>query len=104
MTKDQIQETIQDHADSAVRAIKAGYDGTEITSFLGYLLATFLSRSVNQRTDEYGGSLENRGRFMVETIQAIKKAMGERSTMSVPFAGLPAHPGIYSKSPIPGSH
>jgi 2,4-dienoyl-CoA reductase (NADPH2) len=87
MTKDQIQETIQDHADAAVRAIKAGYDGTEITSFLGYLLATFLSRFVNQRTDEYGGSLENRGRFMVEVIQAIKKTMGKDKLLSVRLNG-----------------
>jgi 2,4-dienoyl-CoA reductase (NADPH2) len=87
MTKDQIQEAIQDHAYAAVRAIKAGYDGTEITSFLGYLLATFLSRFVNKRTDEYGGSLENRGRFMVETIRAIKKAMGEGKLLSVRLNG-----------------
>lgn len=87
MTKDEIHETIQDHADAAVRAIKAGYDGAEITSFLGYLLATFLSRFVNQRDDEYGGSLENRGRFMVETIQAMKKAMGEDKLMVVRLNG-----------------
>jgi 2,4-dienoyl-CoA reductase (NADPH2) len=75
ITKDEIHECIQDHADAAVRSIKAGFEGVEITSFLGYLLSTFLSSFVNKRTDEYGGSLENRGRFMVETIQAMKKAM-----------------------------
>lgn len=87
ITKDEIQETIQDHADAAVRSIKAGYDGVEITSFLGYLLATFLSSFVNKRTDEYGGSVENRGRFMVETIQAIKKAMGEDKLLCVRVNG-----------------
>jgi 2,4-dienoyl-CoA reductase (NADPH2) len=43
ITKDEIQESIQDHADAAVRSIKAGFEGVEITSFLGYLLSTFLS-------------------------------------------------------------
>jgi len=87
MTKDEIQEAIQDHADAAVRAIKAGYEGVEITSFLGYLMATFLSSFVNKRTDEYGGSLENRGRFMVEVIQAMKKAMGEDKLLCVRLNG-----------------
>ncbi len=74
ITKEQIKETIQQHAEAARRSIKAGFDGTEITSFMGYLLATFNSRFTNQRTDEYGGSLENRGRFMRELIDAIKQA------------------------------
>ena len=74
ITKDQIRQTIKEHAEAAVRSIKAGFDGTEITSFMGYLLATFNSRFTNQRTDEYGGSLENRGRFMRELIDAIKQA------------------------------
>jgi 2,4-dienoyl-CoA reductase (NADPH2) len=74
ITKDQIKETIKQHAEAARRSIKAGFDGTEITSFMGYLLATFNSRFTNQRTDEYGGSLENRGRFMRELIDAIKQA------------------------------
>ena len=87
MTKDDIQEAIQDHADAAARAIKAGFDGTEITSFMGYLLATFLSGFVNTRTDEYGGSVENRGRFMVETIRAIKKAMGDDKVLCVRING-----------------
>lgn len=87
MTKDDIQETIQDHADAAVRSIKAGYEGVEITSFLGYLLSSFLSSFVNKRTDEYGGSVEKRGRFMVEVIQAIKKAMGEDKLLCVRLNG-----------------
>ncbi|MDP6180019.1 MAG: FAD-dependent oxidoreductase, partial [Desulfatiglandales bacterium] len=64
-----------------------GYEGVEITSFLGYLLSNFLSSFVNKRTDEYGGSVENRGRFMVEVIQAIKKAMGEDKLLCVRLNG-----------------
>ncbi|KAB2846585.1 MAG: NAD(P)-binding protein, partial [Hyphomicrobiaceae bacterium] len=74
ITKEQIRQTIKEHAGAAVRSIKAGFDGTEITSFMGYLLATFNSRFTNQRTDEYGGSIENRGRFMRELIDGIKQA------------------------------
>jgi len=73
MTKEQIRETIQQHAAAAKRAIKAGFDGTEITSFMGYLLASFNSKFTNRRTDEYGGSIVNRGRFMREMIDSIKQ-------------------------------
>jgi 2,4-dienoyl-CoA reductase (NADPH2) len=74
ITVDGIHEVVRQHADAARRAVKAGFDGTEITSFMGYLLATFNSRFTNQRTDAYGGSIENRGRFMRELIDAIKQA------------------------------
>jgi 2,4-dienoyl-CoA reductase (NADPH2) len=74
VTKEQIKLIVQQHAQAAQRAIRAGFDGTEVTSFMGYLLANFNSRFTNQRTDEYGGSIENRGRFMRELIDAIKQA------------------------------
>ncbi len=76
-TKEQIKAIVQQHADAARRSIKAGFDGTEVTSFMGYLLANFNSRFTNQRTDEYGGSLINRGRFMRELIDGIKQATPE---------------------------
>jgi 2,4-dienoyl-CoA reductase (NADPH2) len=69
-----IRAVVDQHADAARRAVRAGFDGTEITSFMGYLLANFNSRFTNQRTDAYGGSIENRGRFMRELIDAIKQA------------------------------
>jgi len=74
ITKEQIRKTIKQHADAAVRSIRAGFDGTEVTSFMGYLLANFNSRFTNQRSDEYGGSTQNRGRFMRELIDGIKQA------------------------------
>ncbi len=74
MTKDQIRDCVRQHADAARRAVKAGFDGTEVTSFMGYLLAAFNSKFTNQRSDEYGGSIQNRGRFMRELIDAIKQA------------------------------
>jgi 2,4-dienoyl-CoA reductase (NADPH2) len=74
LSKEDIRITIKQHAEAARRAIKAGFDGTEITSFMGYLLANFCSKFTNKRTDEYGGSIENRGRFMREMIAEIKNA------------------------------
>jgi len=75
MTKDDIRRCIGEHVDAAQRAVRAGFDGVEVTSFMGYLLASFNSRFTNQRTDEYGGSIENRGRFMRELIDAVKQAL-----------------------------
>lgn len=74
LSKEDIRRTVREHAEAARRAVRAGFDGTEITSFMGYLLANFCSRFTNQRTDEYGGSIQNRGRFMREMIQEIKEA------------------------------
>ncbi len=76
MTKEEIQKAIADHAKAAERAVKAGYDGVEVTSFLGYLMSCFLSPFTNMRTDEYGGTVEKRARFMVEVIEALRKAVG----------------------------
>lgn len=77
ITQAQIRETIRQHADAAARAVRVGFDGTEITSFMGYLLASFNSKFTNRRSDEYGGSVVNRGRFMRELIDAIKQATPE---------------------------
>jgi len=75
MSRDDIKRCIGEHVDAARRAVRAGFDGVEVTSFMGYLLASFNSRFTNQRTDDYGGSIENRGRFMRELIDAIKQAL-----------------------------
>lgn len=77
LSKDEIKQNIKEYAEAAKRCIKAGFDGVEITSFMGYLLANFLSKFTNKRTDEYGGSVEKRARFMVEVIKAIKEAIGD---------------------------
>ncbi|NMB34694.1 MAG: FAD-dependent oxidoreductase, partial [Firmicutes bacterium] len=78
MSREEIRQTVKEHGAAAKRAIKAGFDGVEITSFMGYMLANFLSSFTNKRTDEYGGSIENRARFMVEIIEEIKEAIGDR--------------------------
>ncbi|WP_288498107.1 NADPH-dependent 2,4-dienoyl-CoA reductase [uncultured Acinetobacter sp.] len=73
-----ILETIQDYAETASLAKKAGYDGVEIMGSEGYLLNQFLSRHVNQRIDRWGGPIENRMRFAVEIVKAIRAKVGEK--------------------------
>lgn len=71
MTIDEIKKTILEYAIGAKNAIDAGFDGIEIHAANGYLIQQFLSSSTNQRNDEYGGSLQNRVRFLREVIEAI---------------------------------
>ena len=78
MSEKQILETIEDYAHTASIAKKAGYDGVEIMGSEGYLLNQFLSRHVNQRTDHWGGDIENRMRLAVEIVKAIREKVGEK--------------------------
>ena len=83
LTVDEIHSLVQDFAAGAVRAQKAGMDGVEIHAGHGYLIHQFLSANDNFRTDEYGGSLENRMRFLLEIIAAIREACGPDYPISV---------------------
>ncbi|NNH01318.1 tRNA-dihydrouridine synthase [Acinetobacter sp. ANC 5414] len=75
LSQDEIQKVIQDFADAAVRAVDAGFDLIEVHAAHGYLLHQFMSPLSNKRTDEYGGSFENRIRLTLEVFQAIKNAV-----------------------------
>ncbi len=72
-----IQKQIDDHTNCAVKAKEAGYDGVEIIGSAGYLLSTFLVEKTNQRTDQWGGTLENRMRFPVEIVHRVREAVGD---------------------------
>src|SRR5215211_2592376 len=76
MTVQEIHQTVQDFAAGARRAREAGLDGVELHACNGYLITQFLSSGINDRTDEYGGSLENRARFLLEIIHAIRREVG----------------------------
>lgn len=76
MTKDDIHCMIRKFVDGAIRCQKAGVDGVLIHGAHGYLVNEFLSPYTNQRTDEYGGTPENRARFAVEIIRGIRAACG----------------------------
>jgi 2,4-dienoyl-CoA reductase (NADPH2) len=77
MAPEEIQKTIAAFAASAALAREAGYDGIEVMGSEGYLMSQFLASRVNQRNDDWGGSLENRMRFPVEVVRASRIATGE---------------------------
>jgi 2,4-dienoyl-CoA reductase (NADPH2) len=76
MTTAQIKETVDAFAQGARRAREAGLDGVELHSANGYLITQFLSSAINDRTDEYGGALENRAKFLLEIVHAIRATVG----------------------------
>ncbi len=78
ISKLEIRKTIFDFANCAAMAKKAGYDGVEIMGSEGYFLNQFLAPATNLRTDEYGGSFENRSRIVHEVISAVRKKVGEK--------------------------
>ncbi|MHA7129870.1 alkene reductase [Algoriphagus namhaensis] len=77
MSLEDIQQTIKDFKNAARNAMHAGFDGVEIHSSNGYLFHQFFNQSSNQRTDRYGGSIENRARFLFEVLDAVKEVMPE---------------------------
>ena len=74
----EIEQTIADYATTARLAIEAGYDGVEIMGSEGYLISEFLALRTNHRTDDWGGSLENRARFPLAVVRAVRAAIGRR--------------------------
>ena len=76
LTKKEIKNLINEFIEAAVRVQKSGCDGVQLHASHGYLLQQFLSPNTNKRTDEYGGSLENRMRFILEIIAGIKEKCG----------------------------
>lgn len=72
----EIADVIEEYAAAATRAISAGFDGVELHCTSGYLPAQFMATGTNQRTDRYGGTRENRVRFVVETLEALAGAIG----------------------------
>jgi N-ethylmaleimide reductase len=73
---DEIAGVVQQYRVAAELAIEAGFDGVEVHAANGYLIEQFLRDSINDRTDAYGGSIENRARFLVEVMQAVTGAIG----------------------------
>ena len=83
MSVERIAEIVTAFADSAVRAVSAGFDAIEIHAAHGYLLHEFLSPLSNHRTDHYGGSLENRMRFTLEVVESIRAVIPESMPLFV---------------------
>jgi N-ethylmaleimide reductase len=90
---EEIKQIIEDYRQAAANAIAAGFDGVELHAAFGYLPNQFLVESANKRTDEYGGSIENRSRFVVEVMQAMVDEVGEnrvaiKLSPSIPFNNI----------------
>ncbi len=83
MTRADMDKTVADYVAAVKRAERAGFDMIELHAAHGYLIASFISPITNKRTDEYGGSLENRMRFPLEVFRAMRKVWPDDKPMSV---------------------
>lgn len=83
MDETEIQEVIQRFADTALRAEEAGFDGVQIHAAHGYLLSQFLSPLSNQRSDQWGGSIENRARLLCEIVRRVRAVVTKNFSVSV---------------------
>ena len=92
-TKEDIKRIVREHVDACIWLKEAGWDGVVIHCGHGWLPAQFLSRAVNKRTDEYGGSLENRARISVEILSAVRKAMGPDFIIEIRVSARERMPG-----------
>jgi 2,4-dienoyl-CoA reductase (NADPH2) len=95
MTVEEIRQTVQDFAEGARRAREAGLDGVELHGANGYLITQFLSSAINDRTDQYGGSLENRARFVREICQAIRQKVGRDFHLQVKISSRDYNNAIF---------
>jgi 2,4-dienoyl-CoA reductase (NADPH2) len=94
MSKQDIQETVQAFAQGARRAREAGLDGVELHGANGYLITQFLSSGINDRDDEYGGSLQNRARFVREIVRAIRQEVGNDFHLQMKISGTDYNNGL----------
>lgn len=102
LTKEEIKKFVDAFAKSAKMLKDAGVDGVEVHAVHeGYLLDQFTLKYVNKRTDEYGGSFENRYRFPVEVVQAIKEACGDDFPVSLRYSVISKTKG-FRQGAIPG--
>lgn len=96
LTTQECEDLIQEFIQAAVNSKLANFDGVELHAAHNYLMAQFMSAYYNVRTDKYGGSIENRARFVVEIIKGIKKACGRDFPVSVRISAdefMPSEPG-----------
>ncbi|CAK4102913.1 unnamed protein product [Aphanomyces euteiches] len=99
LTADEIATLVQQYATAAKNAVEvAGFDGVEIHAANGHLIDQFLSSSSNIRTDNYGGSLENRARFATEVVQVVTKAIGS-DKVGIRFSPLGSFNSINDDDP-----
>jgi len=96
---DEIPGIVQAYADAAKNAIEAGFDGVEVHAANGYLIDQFLRDGSNHRTDAYGGSIENRARFLCEVLAAVCAAIGS-DRVGVRLSPLNSYNSMLDSDPI----
>jgi 2,4-dienoyl-CoA reductase-like NADH-dependent reductase (Old Yellow Enzyme family) len=96
MSKPDIDEAVNAFRNAATRAKDAGFDGVQIHAAHGWLLSQFLSPFFNKRTDEYGGSLENRARIVIEVVRRIREATGDNFAVLVKINSDDLLPGGFN--------
>ena len=99
MTQEDIRRTVNDFAQGARRARKAGLDGVELHGANGYLITQFLSSAINDRRDDYGGSLENRARFVLEVVRAIRAEVGNDFHLQMKISTTDYNNDVYPWEP-----
>ncbi|GAB1522914.1 hypothetical protein RhiTH_006041 [Rhizoctonia solani] len=101
LSKREIRDYVESYARAAKNAVyEAGFDGVEIHAANGYLIDQFNQDVCNKRTDEYGGSIENRSRFVLEVLEAVVKEVGMKRT-GIRFSPWARFQGMRMKNPIP---
>ncbi|KAK7436054.1 hypothetical protein VKT23_019357 [Stygiomarasmius scandens] len=101
LTLDEIPKYVDQYAQAAINAVeKAGFDGVEIHGCNSDLAEQFLQDVTNNRTDEYGGSIENRARFMLEVVEAVSKGIGAEKT-GLRLSPWSTYSDMGMKDPVP---
>lgn len=95
MTVVEIHEVVEQFAQGARRAREAGLDGVELHGANGYLITQFLSSGINNRTDDYGGSVENRAHFVLEIVRAIRREVGPDFHLQMKINGVDHNNWLY---------
>jgi N-ethylmaleimide reductase len=99
LTLEEIQQIIQDYKQAAINAMEAGFDGIELHAAFGYLPNQFLADSSNQRLDQYGGSIENQNRFVVEVMNTLVDAVGANK-VAIRISPTSTYNNISHKQPV----
>ena len=109
MTETEIEAIISDFGSAARRAVEAGFDAIELHGAHGFLMSQFLSPFFNRRTDQWGGSSQNRRRFHLEVIKRVRQATGRDFSLMIKFGpwedlpgGLPLEEGVEAAREIAG--
>jgi N-ethylmaleimide reductase len=99
LTIAEIHEIVAQFRQAAVNAIEAGFDGVELHAANGYLVNQFIDSNANERTDEYGGTLENRLRFLAELARALVEGTGDKGRVGIRLAPLTTLNGCVDADP-----